>query len=116
MSRPIARLPASVVPPPPLCSSHHSRCSARNIVSSQVAGPLIVADEIRITVFAFQLEISVVGRKPRVEHLRDGDAPVSKNQCAWRLLATMAGVALDTNTQPLFRHRIIIGLGRSRSA
>src|SRR5204863_9105262 len=31
-------------------------------------GSLIVADEIRITVCAFQLEISVVGRQPGVEH------------------------------------------------
>src|SRR5207244_7927606 len=68
-------------------------------------GSLIVADEIRITVCASQLEVPVVGRQPRVKHLRDGDASVSKNQCAWRLLATMAGVALDTNAEkPFVRH------------
>ena len=63
-----------------------------------------MADEIRITVCASQLEVPVVGRQPRVEHLRDGDAPVSKNQCAWRLFAAMAGIALDNNAEePFFR-------------
>ena len=70
-------------------------------------GSLIVADEIRITVCAFQLEISVVGRQPGVEYLRDGYPMVTKNQRAWRLLAAMACVALDTDAeQPLFRHLI----------
>jgi len=70
-------------------------------------GSLIVADEIRITVCAFQLEISVVGRQPRVEYLSDGYPMVTKNQLAWRLLAAMACVALDTDAeQPLFRHLI----------
>jgi hypothetical protein len=66
-----------------------------------------VADEIRITVCAFDLEISVVGRQPGVEYLRDGYPMVTKNQHAWRLLAAMACVALNTDAeQPLFRHRI----------
>src|SRR6266705_2854219 len=70
-------------------------------------GSLIVADEIRITVYAFQLEISVVGRQPGVEYLRDGYPMVTKNQRAWRLLAAMACVALNTDAeQPLFRHLI----------
>jgi len=70
-------------------------------------GSLIVADEIRITVCAFQLEISVVGRQPGVEYLRDGYPMVTKNQHAWHLLAAMACVALDTDTEePLFRHLI----------
>src|SRR5438105_12644231 len=70
-------------------------------------GSLIVADEIRITVCAFQLEISVLGRQPGVDYFRDGYPTVAKNQCAWRLLAAMACVALDTDAeQPLFRHLI----------
>jgi hypothetical protein len=70
-------------------------------------GSLIVANEIRITVCASQLEISVVGRQPGVEYLRDGYPTVTKNQRAWRLLAAMAGVALNTNAkQPLFTHLI----------
>src|SRR6059036_1426467 len=70
-------------------------------------GSLIVADEIRITVCAFQLEISVVGRQPGVEYRRDGYATVTNNQRAWRLLAAMACVALNTDAeQPLFRHLI----------
>jgi len=70
-------------------------------------GSLIVADEIRITVCAFQLEISIVGRQPGVEYLRDGYPMVTKNQLAWRLLAAMACVALNTDAeQPLFRHLI----------
>jgi hypothetical protein len=69
------------------------------------AGSLIVADEIGITVCAFQLEIPVIGRKPGVEYLRDGYPMVTKNQRAWRLLAAMACVTLDTDAeQPLFRH------------
>jgi hypothetical protein len=64
-----------------------------------------VADEIRITVCAFQLEISVVGRQPGVEYLRDGYPMVTKNERAWRLLAAMACVALDADAeQTLFRH------------
>ena len=49
------------------------------------AGALIVADKIRVAVGASQLEVSVVGRRPRVEHFRDGDATISKNQRAWQL-------------------------------
>ena len=68
-----------------------------------------MAYEIRIGVGTFQFEVPVVGRQPRVDHLRDDDATVSKNQGAWRLLAAMACVAFDVNTeQPLFRHPIII--------
>ena len=44
-----------------------------------------MADEIRIAVSAFQFEVPVVGCQPRVEHLGDVDALVSKNQRAWRL-------------------------------
>jgi hypothetical protein len=70
-------------------------------------GSLFVADEIHTPVCAFQLEISVVGRQPGVEYLRDGYPMVTKNQLAWRLLAAMACVALDTDAeQPLFRHLI----------
>jgi dihydrofolate reductase len=69
------------------------------------AGSLIVAHEIRIAVCALQLEVPVIGRQPRVDHLRDHDATASKNQCAWRLLAAVACVALDTDAEePFFRH------------
>ena len=68
-----------------------------------------MSDEICITVCAFQLEISVVGRQPGVEYLRDGYPKATNNQRAWRLLAAMACVALDTNAErPLFRHATII--------
>jgi hypothetical protein len=68
-----------------------------------------VANEIRIAVGTFPFEVPVVGRQPCVDHLRDNDATVTKNQNAWRLLAPVARVALDTNgEQPLFRHPIII--------
>jgi hypothetical protein len=70
-------------------------------------GSLIVADEIRITVCAFQLEISGVGRQPGIEYLRDEYPMVTKNHRAWRLLAAMARVALNTDAeQPLVRHLI----------
>jgi len=36
------------------------------------------------------------------EHCRNGDAPVTENQRAWRLLAAMAGVALDANAEEAF--------------
>ena len=62
-------------------------------------GSFIVANEIGIAVCASQFEVPVVGRQPRVEHFRDGDATVSKNQCAWRLLAAVARVALDTDSE-----------------
>src|SRR5688572_7442979 len=71
------------------------------------AGSLIVAHQVRIAVGNFQFEVPVLGCQPRVEHLRDGDATVTKNQRAWRLLAAMAGIALHANTQePLLTHRI----------
>jgi len=70
-------------------------------------GSLIVADEIGITVGAFQLEISVVGRQPGVDYLRYRYPMVTKNQRARRLLAAMACVTLDTDAeQALFRHPI----------
>src|SRR5207248_5143930 len=70
-------------------------------------GSLIVADEIRITVCAFHLEIPTVWCQPGVEYLRDRYPTVAKNQRAWRLLAAMACVALNTDAeQPLFRHLI----------
>jgi hypothetical protein len=66
-----------------------------------------VANEIRIAVCAAQLEVPVLGREPGVDHLGDADATVLKDQRAWRLLAAMACVTLNTNTdQPLFRHSI----------
>ena len=69
------------------------------------AGSLIVPDEIRVAIRAPQFEVPVVGREPRVDYLRDGDATVSKNQRARRLLAAMAGMALDADRDlPLFRH------------
>ena len=72
-------------------------------------GSLIVTYEISITVCAPQFEVPVVGRQPRVEHL-DIDATAPKNQRAWRLLAAVTCIALDTNTeQRLFSHRIILG-------
>jgi hypothetical protein len=70
-------------------------------------GSLIVADEISIAVCASQFEVPVIGRQPGVEHFHDGDATGTKNQRAWRLLAAMAGVALDINEQePLLTHAI----------
>jgi hypothetical protein len=74
-------------------------------------GSFVVADEIGVTVFASDLEISIVGREPSVDHIRDGDATFTEDQRAWRLLAAMTGIALDTKGEsPLFRHRIIIRL------
>ena len=61
-----------------------------------------MADEIRITVCAFQLEVAVVGCQPRVEHIRQGDAPVTEDERPWRLLAAMAGVTLDANAEEGF--------------
>jgi hypothetical protein len=73
-------------------------------------GSLIVANEIRIPVCAAQFEVPVRGREPGVDHLGDIDATVSNNQRTWSLLAAVACVALDTDTEePLFRHPIIIG-------
>jgi hypothetical protein len=78
---------------------------------------LVVANKIHFAVCASQFEVPMVGRQPRVNHVSDVNAAVSKNQCAWRLLAAMACVALDTNTeQPLFKHPIIIQNYNVRSA
>ena len=61
-----------------------------------------MADQIRVAVCAFQLEVPVVGCQPRVEYFRNGDAPVIEDQRAWRLLAAMAGVTLDANVEEAF--------------
>src|SRR6185437_3902809 len=65
-------------------------------------GALIVAHEIRMAFRVSQFEVPVVGRQPRVDDLRDGDATLSKNQRTRRLFAAVAGVALDTNTEERF--------------
>jgi len=67
---------------------------------------LVVADEISITVCAFQLEVPVVGCQPRVEYFRNGDAPVTEDQRAWRLLAAMAAVTLDANAEEAFFRQV----------
>jgi hypothetical protein len=70
---------------------------------------LTVANDIRVAVVASQFEVPVVRRQPRVDNFRDGDATVSKNQCAWRLLAAMACLALDANREePLVMHPVTI--------
>ena len=67
-----------------------------------------MANEIGIAVGAPQFEVPVVGREPRVEHLGDLDATVSKDQRAWRLLAAVTRVALDTNVEePCFMHFVM---------
>ena len=60
---------------------------------------VIVADQIRIAIGTSQLEVPVLWCKPRIEHFGDGDATVTKDQRAWRLLAAMAGVAFDANSE-----------------
>ena len=61
-----------------------------------------MADQIRVAVCAFQLEVPVVGCQPRVEYFCNGDTPVTEDQRAWRLLAAMAGVTLDANAEEVF--------------
>ena len=65
-----------------------------------------MADQIRVAVCAFQLEVPVVGCQPRVEYVRNGDAPVTEDQRAWRLLAAMAGVTLDANAEAAFFRQV----------
>ena len=61
-----------------------------------------MANQIRVAVCAFQLEVPVVGCQPGVEYFRNADAPVTEDQRAWRLLAAMAGIALDANAEEAF--------------
>ena len=61
-----------------------------------------MAHEIRIAIRASQFEVPVLGSQPRVKYLDDVDASVSKDQRAWRLLAAMAGIALDANAEEAF--------------
>ena len=66
-----------------------------------------MADEVRIAVCAFELEISVVRREPDIQHLRNGYPAITKNQRARRLLPAMACVTLDADAeQPRLRHLI----------
>jgi hypothetical protein len=69
---------------------------------------LIVAHEISIAVGTSQFEVPVLGCQPRIEHFRDSDATVTKNQRAGRLLSAVASVALHTNREwGLVLHQII---------
>jgi hypothetical protein len=71
-------------------------------------GSFVVADEIRVAVRASQLEVPAVGRQPRVEQFRNGNAPVTQDQRAWHLLAAVACIAFDANADRLsVSHRII---------
>ena len=72
-----------------------------------------MADQIRVAVCAFQLEVPVVGCQPRVEYFRNADAPVTEDQRAWRLLAAMAGVTLDANAEEAFFSASEITIRRS---
>jgi hypothetical protein len=64
-----------------------------------------VANEIRIAVVTSQFEVPVVRRQPRIDNLDDANALVSENQCAWRLLAAIACVALNADAgEPFFIH------------
>jgi hypothetical protein len=65
-------------------------------------GSLIVPNQVRIAVGAFEFEVAVVWRQPRVDHGGDLNATVSENQRAWRLLAAMTRIALHTNIQEPF--------------
>lgn len=60
-----------------------------------------MADEIRVAVGASEFEVPVGGRQPGVEHFRDDNATISKNQHARRLFAAVACVALDANAKQL---------------
>jgi hypothetical protein len=64
-------------------------------------GSFVVADEIRVAVRASQFEVPAVGRQPRVEQFRNGNAPVTQDQRAWRLLAAVACIAFDANADRL---------------
>jgi hypothetical protein len=88
-----------------------SRSSSVNAVPSEHrqlpgVGSLVVADEIRVAVRASQFEVPTVGRQPRVEQFRNGNAPVTQDQRAWRLLAAMAGVTLDANADEAFFRQV----------
>src|SRR4029453_6035725 len=92
-----------------LCSSPTRRLIRAEHRQFPGAGLLIMPHEICIAVGCSQFEVPVGGAQPRVDHLRDDDATVSKNQRTWRLLAAVACVALDTNAEePLLRHATII--------
>jgi hypothetical protein len=82
----------------PFSSSHHSltRFGTEHRQLPRV-GSLVVAHEIRIAVGTSQFEVPVLGCQPRIEHFRDSNATVTKNERAGRLLSAMAGVALHTN-------------------
>jgi len=64
-----------------------------------------VADEIRVAVCASHLEVPVLGCQPCIDDLCDGEAILSENQDARRLLTAMACVAFNTDREePFFVH------------
>src|SRR5712692_3721553 len=108
MSRPTDRLAAATVPARTLCSSSANTFRSEHRQLPGV-GSLMMANEVCIAVCAPQFEVPVVGRQPRVDNIRDGDATVSKNQRAWRLLAAVACITLDAKSEELlFIHSINI--------
>ena len=86
-----------------LCSLSAHACRSEDRQLPRI-GLLIVTDKIRVVVCASQFEVPMVRRQPRVDNIRDGDATLTQNERARRLLAAVAGVALDIDTkQALFR-------------
>ena len=70
-----------------------------------------MADEIRVAVRASQFEVPAIGRQPCVEQFRNGNAPVTQDQRASRLLAAVACIAFDANASRLSVSRRIIAKG-----
>ena len=64
----------------------------------------VIPQDVRVTGRRSDLEVPMLGRKPRIEHLVHFDESVAQPEAKRRLLATVAGVALDGDRKPLITH------------
>jgi hypothetical protein len=62
-------------------------------------GGNVVTQDVEIVLGVLDLEVPVIGRQPPVDNVGDLDLALPKPEPSRRLLATIAGVALDINNR-----------------
>jgi hypothetical protein len=59
----------------------------------------VVTQDVKISPRVFDFEVPVIGRQPAIDNLGDLDEPLPETEPSRRLLATIAGVALDIHCE-----------------
>jgi hypothetical protein len=66
-------------------------------------GGNVVTQDVQIALRVFDLEVPVIGRQPAVDNFGDLDPALPHSEPSRRLLATIAGVALDMHDRECAR-------------